>query len=42
MLQMTGIHKAFGQNKVLTGVDFTLKEASVHALMEKMVPVNLL
>lgn len=33
MLQMTGIHKAFGQNKVLTGVDFTLKEASVHALM---------
>ena len=33
MLEMAGIHKAFGQNKVLTGVDFNLKEASVHALM---------
>lgn len=33
MLQMTGIHKAFGQNEVLKGVDFNLKEASVHALM---------
>ena len=33
MLQMKNIHKAFGQNKVLTGVDFILKEASVHALM---------
>lgn len=33
MLQMTNIHKAFGQNQVLTGVDFTLKESSVHALM---------
>lgn len=33
MLEMKNIHKAFGQNKVLTGVDFILKEASVHALM---------
>ncbi|MCY1053319.1 ATP-binding cassette domain-containing protein, partial [Mammaliicoccus sciuri] len=33
MLEMSGVHKAFGQNKVLTGVDFKLKEASVHALM---------
>lgn len=33
MLEMSNIHKAFGQNKVLEGVNFHLKEASVHALM---------
>ncbi|ECN6967914.1 polar amino acid ABC transporter ATP-binding protein, partial [Salmonella enterica subsp. enterica serovar Virchow] len=25
MIQMTNIHKAFGDNEVLKGVDFTLK-----------------
>src|SRR5699024_8440720 len=35
MLQMKNIHKAYEQNKVLTGVDFNLKEASVHALMRE-------
>lgn len=33
MLKMTNIHKAFGDNKVLKGVDFNLKSSSVHALM---------
>lgn len=33
MIQMTNIHKSFGANKVLQGVDFTLKEGTVHALM---------
>ncbi|NBK46696.1 sugar ABC transporter ATP-binding protein [Staphylococcus delphini] len=33
MIQMTNIHKSFGTNKVLQGVDFTLKEGTVHALM---------
>lgn len=30
---MEGIHKAFGANKVLEGVDFTLEPGEVHALM---------
>lgn len=33
MIQMTNIHKAFGDNEVLKGVDFTLKLGTVHALM---------
>ena len=33
MIQMTNIHKAFGDNEVLKGVDFTLKPGTVHALM---------
>ncbi|GAB3063892.1 sugar ABC transporter ATP-binding protein [Salinicoccus sesuvii] len=33
MIQMQGIHKAFGKNKVLLGVDFTLHDGSIHALM---------
>lgn len=32
-IQMKGIHKAFGTNQVLTGVDFDLVEGEVHALM---------
>lgn len=32
-IQMKGIHKAFGSNQVLTGVDFDLREGEVHALM---------
>lgn len=32
-IQMTGIHKAFGNNEVLRGVDFDLKPGEVHALM---------
>ena len=33
MIEMKNIHKAFNKNQVLTGVDFTLKNSSVHALM---------
>ena len=33
MIKMRQIHKAFGENKVLQGVDFTLKPGTVHALM---------
>lgn len=33
MITMRQIHKAFGENKVLQGVDFTLKPGTVHALM---------
>ncbi|MCQ9291877.1 sugar ABC transporter ATP-binding protein [Staphylococcus hyicus] len=33
MITMRQIHKAFGENKVLQGVDFTLKTGTVHALM---------
>ncbi|MEW8985428.1 MAG: sugar ABC transporter ATP-binding protein [Bacillus sp. (in: firmicutes)] len=32
-IQMKGIHKAFGSNQVLSGVDFNLREGEVHALM---------
>ncbi|WP_289355720.1 sugar ABC transporter ATP-binding protein [Paenibacillus sp. S-12] len=32
-IQMKGIHKAFGSNQVLSGVDFDLREGEVHALM---------
>ncbi|WP_434751209.1 sugar ABC transporter ATP-binding protein [Paenibacillus amylolyticus] len=32
-IQMNNIHKAFGTNQVLSGVDFELKEGEVHALM---------
>ncbi|KAA8783627.1 sugar ABC transporter ATP-binding protein [Paenibacillus amylolyticus] len=32
-IQMHNIHKAFGTNQVLSGVDFELKEGEVHALM---------
>ncbi|MEF2967448.1 sugar ABC transporter ATP-binding protein [Paenibacillus sp. M1] len=32
-IQMKGIHKAFGTNRVLAGVDFDLREGEVHALM---------
>ncbi|WP_411346477.1 sugar ABC transporter ATP-binding protein [Paenibacillus sp. WLX1005] len=32
-IQMTNIHKAFGTNQVLSGVDFELREGEVHALM---------
>ena len=33
MIKMTNIHKAFGDNKVLQGVDFVLNDQTVHALM---------
>lgn len=33
MITMRQIHKAFGDNKVLQGVDFTLRRGTVHALM---------
>ena len=32
-IQMQDIHKAFGANQVLSGVDFELKDGEVHALM---------
>ncbi|MCQ4088306.1 sugar ABC transporter ATP-binding protein [Saccharibacillus sp. JS10] len=32
-IEMKGIHKSFGTNQVLKGVDFELKEGEVHALM---------
>ncbi len=32
-ITMQGIHKSFGANRVLTGVDFELKAGEVHALM---------
>ncbi|MBM7648243.1 ribose transport system ATP-binding protein [Bacillus ectoiniformans] len=32
-IEMTNIHKAFGKNQVLTGVDFDLLPGEVHALM---------
>jgi ribose transport system ATP-binding protein len=32
-IRMNGIHKAFGANRVLSGVDFELLEGEVHALM---------
>lgn len=32
-IQMKGIHKAFGSNQVLSGVDFELRGGEVHALM---------
>lgn len=39
-IQMHNIHKAFGTNQVLSGVDFELKEGEVHALMGRMAPGN--
>ncbi|UBH09041.1 sugar ABC transporter ATP-binding protein [Macrococcus armenti] len=33
MIKMSNIHKAFGANKVLKGVDFSLNNQTVHALM---------
>ncbi|WP_437790533.1 sugar ABC transporter ATP-binding protein [Macrococcoides caseolyticum] len=33
MIKMTNIHKAFGDNKVLQGVDFVLNDQTIHALM---------
>ena len=32
-IEMTNIHKSFGTNRVLAGVDFDLREGEVHALM---------
>ncbi|NMO97335.1 sugar ABC transporter ATP-binding protein [Paenibacillus lemnae] len=32
-IQMRNIHKSFGTNRVLSGVDFDLREGEVHALM---------
>jgi ribose transport system ATP-binding protein len=32
-ISMQGIHKSFGANQVLTGVDFDLQDGEVHALM---------
>lgn len=32
-IEMRGISKAFGENRVLTGVDFTVRSGEVHALM---------
>ncbi|SEI01643.1 ribose ABC transporter ATP-binding protein [Halobacillus karajensis] len=32
-IRMTNIHKAFGKNKVLEGVDIEIKDGEVHALM---------
>ncbi len=32
-ITMRNIHKAFGKNEVLTGVDFELLPGEVHALM---------
>lgn len=32
-IEMLGIHKSFGQNEVLHGVDFRLKSGSIHALL---------
>ncbi|WP_270179746.1 sugar ABC transporter ATP-binding protein [Alkalihalobacillus sp. CinArs1] len=32
-VKMSSIHKAFGNNKVLEGVDITIKDGEVHALM---------
>lgn len=32
-ITMKDIHKSFGANRVLTGVDFELKDGEVHALM---------
>ncbi|MDO7905593.1 sugar ABC transporter ATP-binding protein [Paenibacillus sp. JX-17] len=32
-IQMNNIHKSFGTNRVLSGVDFDLREGEVHALM---------
>ncbi|CAM4047040.1 sugar ABC transporter ATP-binding protein [Saccharibacillus endophyticus] len=32
-IEMHGIHKAFGTNQVLKGVDFELRQGEVHALM---------
>lgn len=32
-IEMRNIHKSFGTNRVLTGVDFDLREGEVHALM---------
>lgn len=33
MIEMSQIYKSFGENHVLRGVDFTLKDATIHALM---------
>lgn len=33
MIEMKNIHKVFNANKVLVGVDFELKDSTVHALM---------
>lgn len=39
-IQMKDIHKAFGSNQVLSGVDFDLREGEVHALMGKTAQAN--
>lgn len=39
-IQMHNIHKAFGTNQVLSGVDFDLKEGEVHALMGRTALAN--
>lgn len=33
IVEMKDIHKSFGQNEVLKGVDFKLKQGSIHALL---------
>lgn len=37
-ISMKNIHKAFGTNSVLEGVDIEIGEGEVHALMGKTAP----
>ena len=33
LIEMRGISKSFGQNRVLSDIDFTLESGEVHALL---------
>lgn len=39
-IRMENIHKAFGKNKVLEGVDIEIRDGEVHALMGRTEPEN--
>lgn len=41
MLQIKGLSKSFGKNKVLDGINLTVKRGSVLALWARMEPASL-
>lgn len=40
LLTVTGLHKAFGDNQVLRGIDFTVHEGEVLALIGPSAPAR--